>query len=783
MMCGDRLEQVGNNRVGFVRKGMGSLPKRMTPILAAILVLLMLGGPGLAQVTRNSPRIGYVFPAGGQIGSTFEVTIGGQYLEGVDKVLVNHPGIEFRVVDYSRPLTQREVNDLMQKLQAVREKVQELLRSQPGQARFGTQALFQKVAQEMGVTREQIRALEEYRRIRMDPKRQPNPQIAERVVAEVAVAADVPPGQYHIRVKSRNGVSNPIIFQVDVWPEAVETEPNDREPMSLEGLPGPLIVNGQIMPGDVDRFQLPLRKGQKIVFALAGRAITPYLADAVPGWFQAVLSLSDPQGRQVAFADDWRFHPDPVLLFEAPQDGLYTVTVTDAIYRGREDFVYRLLVGEVAFVTGIFPLGGQVGKKVRVELAGWNLPQSSLEVDLTEGGLGIRPLQLFQWGGHWNRLPFVADRLPDIQEAEPNDSLGTAQRIMGEGIVNGKISSPSDTDVFRIDVKAGEEWVAEVVARRLGSPLDSVVRVLDLEGNVLASNDDFDDKTAGLITHQADSYVRVKASKSGPIFVQLADIQRQGGEEFAYRLRISRPQPDFAVRFAPSTLNVNPGVPVLINVWVVRKDGFEGDIFLELKDSPSGWRLSGNWVPSGQEHIVMTLSVGGGVSAGEYPLKVVARAEWDGKIIEHEAVACDDLMQAFFYRHLVPADQGLVSVAPVRRFFSPAWGFNAATPVKIPAGGTGEVRLPDVRGALGQGVKLQLRDAPEGLSLGELRQGFMGMVLEVKADAEKVQPGLRGNLLVEVLMERSARGMPSRLVPVAILPAIPFEIVKPADNL
>jgi len=782
-MCGDQLAPVGNNRVGSVRKAMGSLLKHMTPILAAVLVLLILGRPGLAQVSQNSPRIGYVFPAGGQIGSTFEVTIGGQYLQGVDKVLVNHPGIQFTVVDYSRPLTQREINDLTQKLQAIREKVQELLRSQPARARSGTQALFQKVAQEMGVSMEQIRALEEYRRIRMDPKRQPNPQIAERLVAEVTVAADVPPGQYHIRVKSRNGVSNPIIFQVDVWPEVVETEPNDREAMSLEGLPGPLIVNGQIMPGDVDRFQLPLRKGQKIVFALAGRAITPYLADAVPGWFQAVLSLDDPQGRQVAFADDWRFHPDPVLLFEVPQDGLYTVTVTDAIYRGREDFVYRLLIGQVPFVTGIFPLGGQIGKKVPVELAGWNLPKSRIEVDLTEGEPGVRILQLFQWGGHWNRLPFVADTLPDIQEAEPNDSLGTAQRIKGEVIVNGKISSREDVDVFRIDVKAGEEWVAEVMARRLGSPLDSVVRVLDAEGNVLTSNDDFDDKTAGLITHQADSYVCIKASKSGPIFIQLADIQRQGGEEFAYRLRISRPRPDFAIRFAPSTLNVTPGVPMPVHVWVVRKDGFEGDIFLELKDSPSGWRLSGNWVPSGQDHIVITLTVGGGGSAGEYPLKLLARAEWDGKIIEHEAVACDDLMQAFFYRHLVPADQGLVSVGSVRRFSAPAWGFNASSPVKIPAGGTAEVRLPDVRGALGQGIKLQLRDAPEGLSLGELREGFMGRVLEVKADAEKIQPGLKGNLLVELLMERAVRGMPPRLIPVGVLPAIPFEVVEPAGKL
>jgi hypothetical protein len=775
-MCGDRLAPVGgkerapkSNRVAWFCRG----PALM---LGAILVVSSLGRPAAAQLTQNSPRIGYVFPAGGQSGTTFQITIGGQYLQGVERIFTSHPGIEFKVLDYSRPLTQREINDLMQKLQAIREKVQELLRTQSGRARFGAQGLFQKVAQEMGVTMEQIRALEEYRRIRMDPKRQPNPQIAERVVAEVTIAPDVPPGQYHIRVRNRSGVSNPIIFQVDIWPEVVENEPNDREPMSLENLPGPLIVNGQVLPGDVDRFQLPLRKGQKVVFALAGRAVIPYLADAVPGWFQGILSLTDSSGRQVAFADDWRFHPDPVLLFEVPGDGLYTIVVTDALYRGREDFVYRLLIGELPVVTGIFPLGGQLGKKVAVELVGWNLPQARLEIDLTEGSSGIRILQLFE-GGHWNRVPFVADSLPDGDEKEPNGSLGTAQRIQGELILNGKISSPEDLDVFRLDVTAGEEWVAEVLARRLGSPLDSVLRILDVEGSLLASNDDFDDKTAGLITHQADSYVRFKATKTGPIFIQLADIQRQGGEEFAYRLRISRPKPDFAVRFAPSTLNVTGGVPVPVDVWVVRKDGFEGDIFLALKDSPPGWRLSGNWIPAGQEHVVVTLTVGAGLAAAEYPLGIVAWAEWEGKKTEHEAVACDDLMQAFFYRHLVPADRGLVSGGPVRRFSGPAWGFDASSPIKIPAGGTGEIRFPGGRGVFGEDTKFRLRDAPEGVSLGELRRGVLGLVLEVKADPEKVQPGLKGNLLVELLMQRTARGMAPRLVPVGVLPAIPFEVV------
>lgn len=748
----------------------------------ALAGVMVIGTPAWAQTAANAPRIGYVFPAGGQQGTSFQVTIGGQFLEGVDEIIASHPGIKLTKSGFYRPLTQREVNELMQKLQAIREKVQELSRSQSPSRRLagGYQALFAKVAQEMGVTMDQIRALEEYRRLRMDPKRQPNPQIAERMFVDVSIDPDVPPGQYHIRVSKRGLYSNPLVFQVDSWPEIVETEPNDREAMTVDTVPMPLVLNGQILPGDVDRFRLPLRKGQKIVFALAGRSLIPYLADAVPGWFQAVLTLYDPRGREVAFADDWRFHPDPVLLYEVPEDGLYTIMVSDAIYRGREDFVYRLLVGEVPFVTSIFPLGGRQGTKLTLRLAGWNLPQEELEVDLTSASVGVRLLEVFHAGASWNHLPLAVDSLPEVTEKEPNNSLAAAHLLSTEAIINGRIDRPGDVDVFRVDARAGEEWVVEVMARRLGSPVDSVVRVTDGAGKILATCDDYEDKTAGLVTHHADAYVRVKAPSDGPLFVHLADMQQQGGPEFAYRLRVSRPQPDFALRLAPSTVNVASAMAIPVTIWAVRKDGFDGDIFLELRDAPSGIRLSGNWVPAGVDHVTATVSVGASVPAGVYKVRMIGRATFQGKTIEREVVPCDDMMQAFIYRHLVPADCWLVAVGQARRFATPAWGFTADSPVKIPVGGAGQLWLPAGRSSALGDFKLQLRDAPEGIALGELRQGLRGTWLELTADKEKVSAGLKGNLLVELLQERRARpGGPARLVPVALLPAIPFEIVEP----
>ena len=58
----------------------------------------------------------------------------------------------------------------------------------------------------------------------------------------------------------------------------------------------------------------------------------------MPGWFQATLALYDAQGKELAYDDDYRFHPDPVLFFKVPEDGQYAIEIKDAIYRGRSGF-------------------------------------------------------------------------------------------------------------------------------------------------------------------------------------------------------------------------------------------------------------------------------------------------------------------------------------------------------------------------------------------------------------------------------------------------------------
>ena len=348
----------------------------------------------------------------------------------------------------------------------------------------------------------------------------------------------------------------------------------------------PTIINGQILPGDVDRYRFHATKGQHLVVDVSARRLIPYLSDAVPGWFQAAITLRDAVGRELAYDDDFRFHPDPVFHVEIPEDGEYVIEIKDALYRGREDFVYRLAVGELPFVTSIFPLGGRAGTRTKVELHGWNLSQTNLTQMARRPGLQdvfIREGRLYS-----NRLPFSVDTIRDGLEEEPNNEPSNAHRVKYPSIIDGRVDRPGDVDIFGISCRAGMELVAEVKARRLDSSLDSVLKLTDAAGTQIAFNDDDEDRAAGLTTHHADSRLSVTIPKHGLYYLHLADAQQRGGVDYGYRLHIDAAAPDFELRVVPSSINARAGTTVTVTIHAFRRDGFSDAITLKLKDSTTG---------------------------------------------------------------------------------------------------------------------------------------------------------------------------------------------------
>ena len=271
------------------------------------------------------------------------------------------------------------------------------------------------------------------------------------------------------------GVSNPLVFHVGQLPEicrkpmltatlqvlgkeeqALRKRPADEveqqhhvalhgqrpdrlrrsEPLPFRGPQG--SAAGDLRPGAaID--PLHGRRGARLVPAGDGRCTTP-------------------SGKELAYDDDYRFKPDPVIFFEVPKDGEYTLTISDAIYRGREDFVYRVTIGELPFVTSIFPLGrpggrsGQ-GRDERLE------PGRGRVEAAAAGRRAGHPLDRRQPPGDrfQFRCPSPWTRSRKASRRSPTTTRRTPQKVTLPMIINGRIDRKDDWDVFQFSGRAGRD--------------------------------------------------------------------------------------------------------------------------------------------------------------------------------------------------------------------------------------------------------------------------------------------------------------------------------------
>ena len=149
--------------------------------------------------------------------------------------------------------------------------------------------------------------------------------------------------------------------------------------------------------------------------------------------------------------------------------------------------------------------------------------------------VGIGAVRLITTNGMSGLTLLLVDALSASPSSGTNHSLATAQLIAVPGAVDGSCVALR-SDFFRIAAKKGERINMEVVAQRIGSPLDPWIRLLDDQGRELASNDD----APGL---GADARIDVRCPKTGHYFVEVRDTRHGGGAQHRYRLRVGPPLP------------------------------------------------------------------------------------------------------------------------------------------------------------------------------------------------------------------------------------------------
>jgi len=302
---------------------------------------------------------------------------------------------------------------------------------------------------------------------------------------EITVSKDAEPGVHRFRIQTPNGTSNMLPLAVGSLPEVQgQTSRDSAEPQQVE-LPA-TIVGTLSSVGEVDNYSFDGKAGQELVFQV--------VASRLDSKLKSLLVLRDSSGQEIAWAGEYLRKPDAVLTYKLRKEGKYTISISDREKGGGWDHYYRLDAGPLPYVTDVFPLGVSAGKPATVTIQGvnlWGVQQIEVRPPAHVDGWTTIPLSVeTPLGPVLNKPEIAVGDEPETFEKEPNDTPSEAEAVSIPVTINGHIDNPAgvnraDDDYFGIHASRGQHLVIEVAAARLGSPLDSVVEVLDSQGKAI----------------------------------------------------------------------------------------------------------------------------------------------------------------------------------------------------------------------------------------------------------------------------------------------------------
>ena len=463
----------------------------------------------------------------------------------------------------------------------------------------------------------------------------------------LAIPKDAPVGQYDLYAVTRFGVSSPRVFVVGSRQEILESQPDKVEDVS-QSVPLGVTINGQIQKGDVDQYSFSARKGQRV--------IVECLAERIDSNLRAMLGLYDSEGRRLAVNRGY-FDLDPLIVFDCPRDGTYTVRVYDLVYSGSNDHFYRLDIDTGPRVVFTMPAVVEAGKKSQVTLFGWNLGKRRLtgsgfdhrSVDVSapvsntlHAGLRLRPGQVtsdcfaFRIPGGHAPVPISVTDVP-VQLESKNNSPQSAQEIVIPGEVSGQLVAGDEKDWFTFTARRGEVLWLEAFGERIGSPVDLDLSVLDeaAEKELARFSDEVADlggrsfpsshsDPAGRFVAPADArYLVLVRSLTGG----LDDDPRR-----VYRLSIRRQEPQLHLAVLPRSdtpagINLDLRGRTLLDVLAFRGRGLTGSIRVSAKNLPPGIECPDVWLGPGINRAPLVLTATDGAKPTLGSLSFEAHAE------------------------------------------------------------------------------------------------------------------------------------------------------------
>lgn len=411
---------------------------------------------------------------------------------------------------------------------------------------------------------------------------------AGKATVLLRVAPDCRVGLHALRMRTSSGVTGLQLFSVGNLTEVRESEPNNGPDEALT-LEMNSVANGNSPSEDVDYYAIELAEGQRI--AVEAEAIR--LGRAL---FDVKLKLFGPGGHELIAEDDTALmRQDAAFVHVAKEAGPHLIVVSEAAYGGNGSYDYRLHVGSFPRPLAMTPMGGQPGQEVAVRWLGdpgigeqtITLPDGDGIMDVypaNDAGIAPSPMRVrvTPYGG--------------VLEQEPNNGRKEATPGAYPGAFDGVISEAGDVDYFSFEGKKNQSFRVRVFARELGSPLDSVLRVLGPDGKALGSDDD---------SSGADSRLDVKLPADGVYSIMVRDHLHNGGPTYAYRVEAFPLRPGIQARLEHATdaAFVVPKGNRAFMTLVATRGGIGGQVDVTWSPVPEGVQLEHVPLAEGQTQV------------------------------------------------------------------------------------------------------------------------------------------------------------------------------------
>ncbi len=272
------------------------------------------------------------------------------------------------------------------------------------------------------------------------------------------------------------------------------------------------------------------------------------------------------------------------------------------MFRGADPGFFRLKIGDLKYASLVFPLGVVRGTPATLEFVDSNLPRPAGPVAVPVE-LGERPAP---WpagvadisGSRPKLIVSPAGEIVELPKTDKPQEIGPASVA-----VSGRIAARGEQDRYLLAVTPGQKLRFDVLASRIGSPLDGVLTVMNEQGGTLATSDDR--------PGTSDPGLDLTVGSDQKLIVALHDLEGRGGDSYLYRISIrDLSQPDFSISAAEDRWMLPVGGALVVRVKAERNE-YQGPIQLALKPLPASVAISGTEIPAGATETLLSITAAG----------------------------------------------------------------------------------------------------------------------------------------------------------------------------